>query len=216
MWPEMTRVHARKAEEGFFAAETQLIFEGMQLMNALYTFEIVCLQGKMDHTQWKYKAKCYLVSGKTSGTQPLNSTRSVEVVMWLLLEWGSHSCSLWPSQGLRRLQGNIVPCIFTPPVPPTASEVLPPPPCSLKLTTLHTHSFTRLQHICVLWFFVFFALWRFHVHAVCCALQVARCALRVARCAFLLFCKKKEKQCCKRRSSAKRDGGGSGGRGAKN
>ena len=40
MWPEMTRVHARKAEEGFFAAETQLIFEGMQLMNALYTFEM--------------------------------------------------------------------------------------------------------------------------------------------------------------------------------
>jgi hypothetical protein len=36
----MTRVHARKAEEGFFAAETQLIFEGMQLMNALYTFEM--------------------------------------------------------------------------------------------------------------------------------------------------------------------------------
>ena len=36
----MTRVHARKAEEGFFAAETQLIFECMQLMNALYTFEM--------------------------------------------------------------------------------------------------------------------------------------------------------------------------------
>ena len=32
------------------------------------TAEIVCLQGKTDHAQWKYKAKCDLVSGKTSST----------------------------------------------------------------------------------------------------------------------------------------------------
>ena len=44
-----------------------------------------------------------------------------------------------PSQGLRRLQGNLLPCIFTQP----HQLLLPPPPCSLWWTRQHDSAEAR-------------------------------------------------------------------------